>query len=120
MDEIIELENRRVEAMTKQDAEALDEILADDLSYTHSSARIETKSEFIASLTSGRTKYQSLVRDDVKVSHYGDTVVATGRAKFHVNANGKDIKFQVRFTDVYAKRDDVWRMVAWQSTKFPD
>ena len=120
MDEIIALEDRRIEAMTKQDAQALDEILADDLSYTHSTARVETKAEFISSLTSGRTKYRSMERDDVKVRRYGDTAVVTGRAKFQVNANGQDIKFQVRFTDVYAKRDDVWRMVAWQSTKLPD
>ena len=120
MDEIIALENRRIEAMIKQDTQALDEILADDLSYTHSTARVETKAEFISSLSSGRTKYQSIERDDVKVRQYGNTAVVTGRAKFHVNANGQDIKFQVRFTDVYAKRDDVWRMVAWQSTKLPD
>ena len=120
MDEIIQLENRRIEAMTKQDVQALEEILADDLSYTHSTGRLESKAEFISNLTSGRTKYQSIERDDVKVRQYGDTAVVTGRAKFHVNANGQDIKFQVRFTDVYAKRDGVWQMVAWQSTKLPE
>lgn len=120
MDEIIALENRRIEAMVNQDTQALDQILADDLSYTHSTARVETKAEFIANITSARTKYQSIERDDVKVSQYGDTAVVTGLAKFHVNANGNDIKFQARFTDVYAKRDGVWRMVAWQSTKVPD
>ncbi len=120
MDEIITLENRRIEAMTKQDVQALEGILADDLSYTHSTGRLESKAEFISSLTSGRTKYQSIERDDVNVRQYGDTAVVTGSAKFHVTANGQDMKFQVRFTDVYAKRDDVWRMVAWQSTKLPD
>ena len=120
MDEIIKLENRRIEAMTRQDVQALEGILADDLSYTHSTGRLESKSEFISSLTSGRTKYQSIERDDVKVRQYGDAAVVTGSAKFHVNANGQDIKFQVRFTDVYAKRDGAWQMVAWQSTKLPD
>ena len=116
MDEIIALEDRRIEAMIKQDTKALGEILADDLSYTHSTARVETKAEFIAALTSGRTKYQSTERDDVKVSQYEDTAVVTGLAKFHVNANGNDIMFQARFTDVYAKRNGTWQMVAWQFT----
>ena len=40
MDEIIALENRRIEAMTKLDVQALDEILADDLSYTGITARV--------------------------------------------------------------------------------
>ena len=120
MDEIIALENRRFEAMTNQDAQALDEILADDLSYTHSTARVETKAEFISSSTSGRNKYRSIERDDVTVRQYGDTAVVTGHARIHVNSNGQDVKFQVRFLDVYAKRDNVWRMVAWQSTRLPD
>ncbi|MBQ12716.1 MAG: DUF4440 domain-containing protein [Planctomyces sp.] len=120
MDEIIALENRRIEAMVKQDTQELNEILADDLIYTHSTARLETKAEFISSCTSGRTDYRSVETDDVKVRNYGDTAVVTGHAKIHVNANGQDVKFQVRYLDVYAKRDDVWRMVAWQSTKLPD
>ncbi len=120
MDEIIELENRRAEAMIKQDVPALDDILADDLSYTHTSARVETKAEFIAALSSGRTKYQAIERDDVKVRQYGDTAVVTGHANMHVNRNGRDSRFEIRFLNVYAKRQDVWRMVAWQSTKLSD
>lgn len=120
MDEISALENRRFEAMTNQDARALGESLADDLSYTHSTARVETKAEFISSSTSGRNTYHSIERDEVKVRRYGDTAVVTGRARMHVNANGQDVKFQVRFLDVYAKRDDVWGMVAWQFKRLPD
>ena len=120
MDEIIELENQRIQAMTGKDIDALNKILADDLSYCHSSARLETKEDFISSITSGRTSYQSIDRDDVEVRQYGDTAVVTGQGKFHVISNGQDLRFQVRFTDVYAKREGVWQMVAWQSTKLPE
>ncbi len=116
MDEIIALENRRVEAMTKGDANALDEILADDLIYTHSTARIDTKASFIEAITSGRSNYRSVERKDVHVRQFGDSAVVTGHAKFHVGDN----KFEARFIDVYAKRNGSWQMVAWQSTKLPD
>ena len=116
MDEIIALENRRVEAMTKGDANALDEILADDLIYTHSTARIDTKASFIEAITSGRSNYRSVERKDVNVRQFGDSAVVTGYAKFHVGDN----KFEARFIDVYAKRNGSWQMVAWQSTKLPD
>ena len=116
MDEIIALENRRVEAMTKGDAKALDEILADDLIYTHSTARIDTKASFIEAITSGRSNYRSVERKDVNVRQFGDSAVVTGHAKFHVGDN----KFEARFIDVYAKRNGSWQMVAWQSTKLPD
>ena len=116
MDEIIALENRRFEAMTKADVQALEEILADDLVYTHTTARLDTKASFIEAVKSGRLNYKSFEREDVKVRQFGDTAVVTGQAKIHVGDN----KFEARFLDVYAKRNGAWQMVAWQSTRVPD
>ena len=116
MDEIIELENKRVEAMIKGDVQALEKILADDLIYTHTTARIDTKSSFIEAISSGRSNYRSVERKDVNVRQFGDSAVVTGHAKFHVGEN----TFEARFIDVYAKRDGAWQMVAWQSTRLPD
>ena len=116
MDEIIALENRRIEAMINADVQALEEILADDLIYTHKTARLDTKTSFIEAISSGRSNYRSVQRKDVKVRQFGDTAVVTGQAKFHVGDN----KFEARFIDVYAKRNDAWQMVAWQSTRLPD
>ena len=120
MDEIIELENQRIAAMIAGDEAALDAILADDLIYTHSTARVETKAEFIGNLTSGRIRYVSFERDDVNIQDYGDTAVVTGHAKLYVTGSDRDLKFQVRFLDVYCKHNGSWQMVAWQSTKLPD
>ncbi len=116
MDEIIELENKRVEAMINGDVQALENILADDLIYTHTTARIDTKSSFIEAISSGRSNYRSIERKDVNVRQFGDSAVVTGHAKFHVGDN----KFEARFIDVYAKRNGAWQMVAWQSTRLPD
>ena len=116
MDEIIALENRRIEAMTSGDVEALGEILADDLIYTHTTARLDTKASFIEAIASGTTNYKSVERKNVEVRDLGDTAVVTGHARFHVGNN----KFEARFTDVYAKRNNAWQMVAWQSTRLPD
>ena len=116
MDEILALEDRRIEAMIKGDVQTLGEILADDLIYTHTTARVDTKASFIDAITSGRSKYKSFKREDVEVRRFVDTAVVTGHAKIHVGDN----KFEARFIDVYAKRSDVWQMVAWQSTRLPD
>ena len=116
MDEILALEDRRIEAMTSGDIKTLGEILADDLIYTHTTARLETKGSFIEAIVSGRTNYKSVERKDVEVRNLGDTAVVTGQARFHVGNN----KFEARFIDVYAKRNGAWQMVAWQSTRVPD
>ena len=116
MKEILALEDRRIEAMVAGDVQALEEILADDLIYTHTTARLDTKASFIDAVKTGKSNYRSIDRKDVEVRDLGDTAVVTGHAKFHVGDN----KFEARFIDVYAKRNGAWQMVAWQSTRVPD
>lgn len=117
---IIELDRQRMEAMGKQDMATLNALLSEDLIYTHSSARLDTKKSLIGAMASGSTVYRSVVPSDVKAQDLGSAVVLTGAARISVTSNGNDIDFGVRFTDVYVNRDGQWQMVAWQSTRLPD
>ena len=44
-DDVLRADDHRFEAMRKQDWPALEDSLADDLVYVHSTARVETKAE---------------------------------------------------------------------------
>ena len=116
---IIDLDKTRMRAMAEKDIATLNAVLGDDLVYTHSSARLDTKQSLIGAMQSGATVYTSVVPSDVKAKDLGDTVVLTGIAQIKVVSNGASNAFGVRFTDVYAKREGRWQMVAWQSTKLP-
>jgi ketosteroid isomerase-like protein len=117
---IIELDKKRMAATVQKDVATLNELLSDDLVYTHSSARQDTKQSLIDAMVSGKTVYTGLVPSEVKAQDCGDAVVLTGVARISVNANGNPINFGVRFTDVYANKGGRWQMVTWQSTKLPD
>jgi ketosteroid isomerase-like protein len=117
---IIEIDRQRMEAMAKKDLAKLNELIGDDLVYTHSSARLDTKQSLIGNMESGSTVYTSVVPSDVKAQDLGDTVVLTGSCKISVMSGGKPNSFGVRFTDVYANKGGRWQMVAWQSTRTPD
>lgn len=117
---IIDLDKKRMDAMAAKDVAFLNEVLGDDLVYTHSSARLDTKASLIGNMQSGSTVYQSVVPSDVKAQDLGDSVVLTGFARIKVNSGGKAMDFGVRFTDVYARRGGKWQMVAWHSTKTPE
>ena len=117
---IIDLDKKRMQAMADKDIALLTNVLADDLIYTHSSARLDTKQSLIGNMQSGSTVYQSVVPSDVKAQDLGDSVVLTGVARIKVTSGGKPMDFGVRFTDVYANRGGKWQMVTWQSTKLPD
>ena len=101
---IIELDRQRMAAMAEKDVAALTKILSDDLIYTHSSARLDTKQSLIGAMESGATVYTSVEPSDVVAQDLGDAVVLTGVAAISVNSGGKPNSFRVRFTDVYANK----------------
>jgi hypothetical protein len=116
---IVDLDRKRMQAMAAKDVATLDAVLADDLIYTHSSARLDTKQSLIGAMVSGTTVYTGVEPSDVKAQDLGDAVVLTGIAQIKVVSNGTPNAFGVRFTDVYARRNGGWQMVAWQSTRLP-
>jgi hypothetical protein len=117
---IIELDRRRMTAMAQKDIATLNALLGDELVYTHSSARVDSKQSLIAGMESGTTVYRSVEPSDVAAQDLGDAVVLTGIARIQVTSNGKPNAFSVRFIDVYADKGGRWQMVAWQSTRLPE
>ena len=116
---VIALDAKRMAAMPAKDVDVLNDILADDLVYVHSSARIDTKKSLIDNMFSGATVYKAVKPSGVTATDLGDAVLLSGEAAIEVSSGGNDLKFGVRFLNVYAKRDGAWKMVAWQSTKLP-
>jgi ketosteroid isomerase-like protein len=117
---IIDLDKKRMTAMAEKDLATLNALLSDDLVYTHSTARLDTKESLIGAMESGKTVYTAVVPSDVKAQHLGDAVVLTGSCRISVNSGGRPNSFGVRFTDVYVNKGGQWQMVTWQSTRLPD
>lgn len=107
---------RRV-AMVSGDVVALGDYLADDLSWTHSSGKTDSKESFLAVMASGTTVYHSLDVRDTQVRIFGDIFVLEGVVFGDVTKDGLDKKLVNRFIAVWQKRErDLFQMQAWQST----
>ncbi|MEW6127015.1 MAG: nuclear transport factor 2 family protein [Acidobacteriota bacterium] len=117
--EILKLEQARVDAVTKGDTTKLEQMFSDDLVYTHSNARVESKADFLNSVKTGSIRYESMNHSDVTVNVYGNTAVMRGTSDIRVVNAGQSIALKIRFTTVYVKKDGRWQMVAWQSTRLP-
>jgi ketosteroid isomerase-like protein len=117
---VIDLDKKRMAAMAQKDVATLNALLADDLVYTHSSARLDTKQSLIGNMESGATVYTAVEPSDVQAQDLGEAVVLTGTCRISVMSGGRPNSFGVRFTDVYANRGGRWQMVTWQSTRLPD
>src|SRR5205823_8190148 len=113
---------RRSRAMIEGDLETLKPLLAEDLTYTHSSGAADGKVSLLEHLASGRLKYSRMDRSDERVRLYGDTAVVTGRASVEAESPATGpIRLRILFLDVWARQPDGrWQMVAWQSTRLPE
>jgi uncharacterized protein (TIGR02246 family) len=109
--------DQRFLAMVKGDVAALERLLADDLTYTHSNGTVETKQQFLASITAKTLEYRAIEAEDVKVSLHGDTAILTGRAAVKVVNGGREMDLSLRFTAVYIREGGQWKLAAWQSTR---
>jgi len=118
--EVLRADDRRFEAMRKEDWTALDAALADDLTYVHSSARLESKKEHLANLRAGKPHYRGIAPRDRHARVHGNVGVVNGVSEIHVENAGKEQRFTVRYLAIYAKIGEHWRMLAWQSTRVPD
>jgi ketosteroid isomerase-like protein len=110
-------EMARFEAAQKVDLETLAKLLADDLTYTHSTGRLETKAAFLESLKTGKLQFKTIEPADLQVRVFGTTAVINGTAKMSVVNEGQAKDIALRFTDVWVNHAGRWQMVAWQSSK---
>jgi hypothetical protein len=83
----------------------------------HSTARQESKAEHIANLRGGKPHYRGIAPRDRRVRVVGNVGIVNGVSDMHVERDGKENRFTVRYLAVYGKAGADWRMIAWQSTK---
>ena len=109
-------ERQYAAAMVKGDTATLQKLLADDLSYTHSNALIETKEDVLKAITSGKTKYKSIDFKSSNVRQYGDTIITNHQMVFAQ----PDRTTNVYVTMVWVKQPEGWKLVQRQATRLPE
>jgi Domain of unknown function (DUF4440) len=113
---VLDAESQRFRAQVEKDVATLNALLAEDVSYTHSSGVRQTKAEYIKDIESGNMVYKAIEPSDQKVRVYGNTAVITGAVRIAVSVAGTERAVELLYTDVHVKRGARWQLVAWQST----
>ena len=103
------------EAVLKQDAAALERLLADDLVYIHAGGMTQNKTEYIAAVTKGpASHYETFKESDTKIRVYGETAVLTGFVDVKmVNA----APYRVRTLEVYVHKNGSWQLAQKESVR---
>jgi len=104
------------DAHLKGDADALDQLWANDLVVTVAAMPIMNKADALAMVRSNRMPFSKYETSELNVRRFGDSAVVTGRLVRERSMNGKTMTDNWRFTKTYAMIAGRWRVVAWHAS----
>ena len=115
--ELEHLETAWNEAHEHGDSNALEALWADDLEVAVPKMPVMTKAEVLGFARSGRMKFLHYTTSDIRVRVYGDAAVVTGRLQRTRVLNGQEISDDWRFTKMYVRESQKWRVVAFHASE---
>lgn len=115
VEEIHEVEDRRYDAMIRGNSDALANTLADEFVYHQANGKINDKPGYVKQMQGGTVKIFSAERYDVKIKVYGDIATAVGDTRLDLEIGGERRTADLRYLNVWVKRDGRWQLAARQS-----
>ncbi|BBO14519.1 DUF4440 domain-containing protein [Bradyrhizobium sp. TM102] len=106
-------------AQIAADPKALGALCWDDLSYSHSSGKVEDKATFIANATDGKSKFLSIDYKDPTIKVVGPAAIV----RFHwlgeqeMAADGKKVSTNLHILMNWQKQGDEWKLLSRAATK---
>jgi ketosteroid isomerase-like protein len=112
-----------VEALTKAmlqaDRAALERLVADQLSYGHSSGLVETKAQFVNVIANRKTVYKSITLSEPSTVMAGDNAVVRHIFSNTTETAGKTASISVGILQVWQKQAGNWKLLARQAFRLP-
>jgi ketosteroid isomerase-like protein len=115
IEDIHEAEERRYKAMIDMNADALANTLADEFFYHQPNGKTNDKDGYIKQMMTGTVKIFTAERYDVKVTVYGEVATAMGGTRLDIEIGGERRKADLRYLNVWVKRDGRWQLAKRQS-----
>ena len=114
--ELKRLEKVWNDAYVRADADALEQLCANDLVVTMTDMVVLNKRSSIAILRSGKVKFERYETSDLGIHVYDRAAVVTGRLQRTRSVQGREVNDEWRFTKVYIRRGGKWLVVAWHAS----
>ncbi len=95
------------------DEATLKKLIGDDLMYSHSNAKVETKAECIAALVKSKPNF--VLTEGWNVHVYGKSAMVDGKMTAHNGATQTPLHFMM----MWVKEGNAWKMVGRHTAKLP-
>ncbi len=111
-DALLDAEHALRRAQLASDSSALERLIDDALIFTGPDGRLYTKGDDLAAHRSGAMRLTRLDASEESVQRFGDLAVVVVRMEMAGNFMGADFAGPFRYTRVWCRRPDGWRIVA--------
>ena len=118
--ELAAAQRARFDATVAGDVAALNRLFGDDLTYLHSTGRMDTKVSFIQRLGENGLPYRGFDIEEQQVRVFGDAGFHTAVIMLTQRGADGEHSHRSRCTSVWARRDGQWQEVLWQATRLPE
>ncbi|MDN3588251.1 nuclear transport factor 2 family protein [Pedobacter aquatilis] len=117
--EVEEAVNKLTKLMVTPDSVSLDKLILPNLSYGHSSGKIQTKQEFIHSLLSAESDFVDINLSNQTVTIQNKTALV--RHTLNAKTNDKNIPGNVKLYIllIWSKEKAGWKLLGRQAVKVP-
>jgi ketosteroid isomerase-like protein len=116
--QVIQVVTDWIEAVPKRDTQHINQVLADDFVAILWDGHKRSKAEYLEELRSGKYAVESIAIDDTQARVLGDTAIVTYYQSEKSKSAGLDSSGGSVWTDVLARRDGRWQVVAEHGSRF--
>jgi hypothetical protein len=103
--------------MVSGNANDLESIVMDELTYGHSGGHVEGKKEFIEKLTSGKSDFVSINLSEQTIQITKKTGIVRHNLTAETNDNNKPATVHLKILLIFVKDDGQWKLLARQAVK---
>jgi ketosteroid isomerase-like protein len=104
-------------ALLAADKSQLEQLAADQLSYGHSSGKVQNKAEFVNGVMTRKAVVKSLDFPELTVAVAGDAAIARHLYVSESETDGKPNNVRIGSLEVWQKQDGNWKLLARQGFK---
>ena len=106
-------------AMLDADKATLESILAPELSYGHSSGKIEDKAMLVKSISTGESDFITMELTEQSIKMAGKTAIVRHKLAGDINDGGRPGSVKLLVLQIWQKQGPDWKLLARQAARQP-
>lgn len=110
--------DKMTQAMLHKDIATLNALTSDNVTYGHSSGKIQNKQEFVADIETGRSGFKTLQMLNQKIKMNGDTALVRNHFSAQAVNSGVEVPTEIENFQIWQKQKGEWLLIGRQAFKF--